>query len=635
MYMKLGKGRVKYVIKQIGEYYYLVEKHRTKEYKNRDVCQRAGMLNPWTWEDPQGHQGDHVPPQLSQSTHAMTDEYITVRTSPNFKHDIRRITFVKNAMTIADLKVKLSAIFKVPVAVMKILDGKEDQELPGWTNPMSVVQMEIEHPTDIIQMTVRVPTRDAFFHLQVKPDITPDTLELRIATILGVPHLSTYLTTMRCTPWLTTSGMENQTVVAMVQERAGMRRDISPTEYILEQRQRSPQDGGEDEESEEVRNMYLANMYESAHDGCTTPRHSPRAPMMMASRSRSRSRHISPATSMQRGSVSPTRHGYWSRSYPFAIASAQSDPISKVGTEGNETLVGYVWADPGAVIMQVMQTLRLDLHLAVDVIVIPTSARLWRDVEKLDFENRPIVRLDSYKDMRLDRWELFQKPRIIPMLYAGTLVRYMVFPWTLSLTFIQHRLDLWASSRHSCWVQAVDDEAYVIVKRDFPQRVITIMDTMSEVPDHKIQRAGIKIKYAYAHDYEKILKYDAYNKEVIAESVCHISDVHGISTHDVIVTTDEWLSNLEDRMMIYSKNILYVILFCYLEHDDYKDVWPWHIQDIKDMAVYQRGTPKHAVEQPLQDTTGSEVNETSEQYPIPEATQLPISHAYVGLACRT
>ena len=109
-----------------------------------------------------------------------------------------------------------------------------------------------------------------------------------------------------------------------------------------------------------------------------------------------------------------------------------------------------------------------------------------------------------------------------------------------------------------------------------------------------VERAGVKIKYAYAHACDDILKYDAYAEEVVAEMVCYLSDLHQVSTDDIVITAEERLPKLEDRLMIYSKNVLYVILHCYLYHEKYIDLWPWHLHDIENMAICQRGIPKKA-----------------------------------------
>ena len=582
--IKLGQGTVKYAIKKVGEHFVLVKKHKRRAYTDNVETLRAGMQGPWSWEDPRPMR-DAEP----------TPEYTTVRTSPHFRHEIRRITFVRAALTIADLKARLSAIFKIPVAAMNIHDDDDDSILPDWTNPTSSVQMTVNSPMDVVRLDVRVPDRGSAFEVQVSAEITPDQLEQRLCAILGTQPRETMITTMRGTPWLTAMGMQNHVVVVRFVERGGMRNEISPTlEFIpVSNAARDGDDENEEEESDEVINMRMRDMVEGAHDGRPTPEETPRRiPAGSRSRSRSGSRATSPGASLGRMSASPTRHGYHSRAYPSTLPSAQSDPISRLVTEEEEIPVGYIWADPDAAVMEVIQTLRLDLHIYPDITVIPETASVWRNVQRLDFARRPTVPVHRYKDMCIDRWEIFQKPRPVPILYKGIVESYMVFPWSLSLSTIQYRVELWASSRHMYTAQAIDLDTYVIVKRDLPERIVTTLDAMRDYVNRWIQRAGVRIRYAYAHDCDRVKRYDAYQEEVVAEFICHLSEQLGLSTDDIVVTAAEWLPKLEDRLGIYSCNILYVILVCYLEHDDYKDLWPWYPRDILNMAVQQRGIPK-------------------------------------------
>ena len=457
--MKLGEGRATHAIVKRGKHYILAKNNKKQTPRNGDVM-RAGM-NPWTWEAPQ-----QLPQQMP--THAVTEEeYVTVRTSPTFRHEIRRITFIKAAMTVADLKAKLSAILKVPVSIMRILDGDDDQEIPDWTNPPALVQLEIDSPaTDMVRMCVRVPSRNATFTVSIRTTTTLEELESIIGAIMGLPVQALHLTTLRNTPWLTAVGVENHMVNITIQERAGMRHDLTPTEEYIPQ---GEPDGDDESESQEITNMHLRDMIEAAHDGAATLRSPSRtsmrrpttpAPMFRVSRSRSRSRGSSPAASLYRGSVSPTRHGYCSRAYPYQINQAQEEPISKVVIEEEGPPIGYIWANPMAAILEVRETLKNDLHIYVDIRIQPETATLWREVETVQFEKRPEIQALPYKDMRIDRWELYQKPRPIPVLQSGVVIRYMVFPWLLPLMLIQHRLDLWATTRHTYSVQAVDLDTY-------------------------------------------------------------------------------------------------------------------------------------------------------------------------------
>ena len=93
-------------------------------------------------------------------------------------------------------------------------------------------------------------------------------------------------------------------------------------------------------------------------------------------------------------------------------------------------------------------------------------------------EPRPRVPVMRYRDMRIDRWELYQRPRPVPILYGGILKKYAVFSWSLPLSCAKYRMDLWANTRHTYVMQAVDSDNWIILKRDLPQRIIQLLNAL-------------------------------------------------------------------------------------------------------------------------------------------------------------
>ena len=113
----------------------------------------------------------------------------------------------------------------------------------------------------------------------------------------------------------------------------------------------------------------------------------PLQPRMNRSRSRSRSSSstslISPSTSLNRGSASPTRHSWYASVYPTPIQNAQTEPICKVAIEDEVDLpIGYIYAEPMPPVQEVA-SIANDLHIDLAVRPSPEGVRVWRDVERV------------------------------------------------------------------------------------------------------------------------------------------------------------------------------------------------------------------------------------------------------------
>ena len=169
--------------------------------------------------------------------------------------------------------------------------------------------------------------------------------------------------------------------------------------------------------------------------------------------------------------------------------------------------------------------------------------------------------------------------------------KYAIFPWSLPQACAQYRLDLWANTRHTYIVQAVDSDNWAILKRDLPQRFVQSLDALNEMVENIIMRAGVRIRFAYAHTCYDIKKCIVERESVIADMVNDMAERHGAHTDSVVITAQEWLSKLQDPLHVYKDNILYVILLDMLGRPEHDDDWPWKKEDIWKMAIIQRGYP--------------------------------------------
>ena len=591
MCVKLGEGIAKFAIRKHGDHYLLTRVHKTfknqhSKYTKTQKHERAGMMS-WDWEADPGQE----PPIVRRIDQVpMQDDYTTVSISAGIMTDIRRVTYVRGVMTVADLKAKLATILKIPVASMDIHDEEDGDILPDWTNPTASVELQVQGQTNLVKLDIRVPMRRASFIIQVENTINVLDLKDKLATILGAQRDSLVLSTIRGAPWTSCRDPLDHVVAVNILERAGMERQEISSTLPYTGNDQSAQDDAE-EESEEVATARWRDQVEAAHDGAhdmhannmETP------PRPMRERSRSRSRSLSPAASLGRGSASPTRHGHWTRSCAVTLPPAQYEPICKPVLEGRDLPVGYIWADPNALVVDVIQNVRNELSIFVDMKIRPSEARLWKDVRIITFGPRPRVEVARYHDMRIDRWELYQKPRVLPILYNGSVESHAVYPWKLTLPFIQYRLDLWARTRHTYSALAVDSETFVILKRDLPERFMRALEAFDEIIEQRLARAGMRVPYAFAEKPEEKKIYHAEDNGVIAELITHISMEHDIHTNDIVVTTDPWLPKLEDPLKIYRGHMLYVILMDRLYHPEYIQWWPWELHVIEWMAIMQRG----------------------------------------------
>ena len=98
----------------------------------------------------------------------------------------------------------------------------------------------------------------------------------------------------------------------------------------------------------------------------------------------------------------------------------------------------------------------------------PSGVAMWTDVVRVCFGGRPNIDEPSYRDLRADRWELFQRPRVVPVHSRGVLVDRAVVPWILAPNLLQHRLDGWQSVSQACTAEVSDADTWVIVQTGLP-----------------------------------------------------------------------------------------------------------------------------------------------------------------------
>ena len=452
-----------------------------------------------------------------------SDPYTTVRISDKVTSDVRRVTFLSGTMTVADLKVRMSSILKIPVATMILEEEDNGDVLPDWTNLPSSVLLTVVAQHSYIKLDVRVPERQLNFTIQTDGVVQREFIDQYLSAILNVPIPSLVITNIKGMSWMSSKDPHDRILIVRTVERGDTQRSRSQQRCISLTEPYQNQEEEEDGASEEVQEMIWRDQVEGADDGRGPPSPMPRREHIhdyTPRRERSRSRTMSPTTSLGRGSASPTRHGHWVNASSTLVTLAQHEPI----LERVELPVGYIWADPNARASEVMRSMRSHMYIYLEMHVRPEEAVLWKDVRTITFENRPRVRVAPFIDMRIDRWELFQKVCPIPVMFNGCVETYMIVPSRLTISFVQYRIDLWASTRHMYTVQAIDSETWVVSKRELPERFMRALHALDEITRDILQRAGMVIRYAYAHQCEVVYKNYAYDQEVVAELVVYLSD---------------------------------------------------------------------------------------------------------------
>ena len=234
---------------------------------------------------------------------------------------------------------------------------------------------------------------------------------MHVASVLGVMQEFLELKTMACAPWEPAGTTADQAAVAsVIGLRGGAGGTVStaePWETQQETEEHAEEDYDHDDdrqgnencdendernyyEDAEVRDTWRGGVWEAAQ-----------APIGRRAPSSSRSRSI--ASSIRRMSASPTRHNWPSTN---DIPSAQLEPVCRVVVSG-EYPIGCIYASPEALVANVMETMRSELHITVDIDQEPRHVGHWRDVDHLDLgQMERAVRPFTY-DLRVNRWETF------------------------------------------------------------------------------------------------------------------------------------------------------------------------------------------------------------------------------------
>ena len=172
------------------------------------------------------------------------------------------------------------------------------------------------------------------------------------------------------------------------------------------------------------------------------------------------------------------------------------------------SLWGTSWADPTAPMKDVRRTMRVDLHIGVEIEMEPQDARVWADVERVRIGKPFPIDVFMYADLRTTRWELYAEPRGVPVMHKGEIEKYIVVPWYLSVGMAQRRVDLWAERIFTYQIIVLDEENWVILKRLQPDSVRAALTAYEEVVMHHINRGGMRREATLTNDHHAVGAWD-------------------------------------------------------------------------------------------------------------------------------
>ena len=375
-----------------------------------------------------------------------------------------------------------AAIGIAPHGIMFTLPN-EDDELPDWVNLPELIEVKMR-PGHIPSQLVRahVPQRGYTVLLDVSTVSPRSSIRQQMSTITGVPPDAVRVLEQNGED-IPDKVLPGQSVmISLPMERAGMRNTISTTELYGTEGQQEQSDS-----SEEMHRTFWRDMVESAGHVYTSPPRGRRESSPSSSSQSPRSR--SPARSLATGNASPSRHSWYSGALPQELPPAQHDSVCRPVIDMQKDLpIGYIWANPTATTADVVRTMKRDLSIVADISSEP-EAESWQEVTRLTMDCQPPLGVPYYIDLRIDRWELYQLPRAIPVMHAGKIEMFLVVPHVLDLQAVQRRIDHWQPIIFSHIVTALDMDNWVIVKRTHPAAYRNhMMEIASQLPRGGMQR---------------------------------------------------------------------------------------------------------------------------------------------------
>ena len=529
--LKIGDRVPTHMLVYKNKHFTLHALHKTKVVRKGVHCnvERGGMMPQWSWEESssssaaQQHtmssasptqmmtsrsltstsmhmpRGEHVvAPQLREVVPttrlqgaATTDPNECVEGQKETVADLSRIprvdlmqlvVRVPPKATIQWLRKTIAAAITLPPESLSIyMEEDQASPIPDWidvTDPAYVICSDQPQQNSIHIIYNR--NEDFYLHVPAVKDHV--FVENKVADIIGVMAQFLVMTDEYDNPWTYDPSMKSQRVWVKHNVVRGGMNSVSDTLPM------------EDEEStsEEIHESRWRDEVEAAGEVYHTPPRSPRRNLARRSRSRDDGMAVTRAEALMTGPAHRFDDAWYSNIMPEGdIQAAQLHPSPVLVIEG-EQQVGYMWANPRARVGQILQEIGDQLQLPMLLGVVPCQAITWSEVARIELYEKATVRQRYFTDMRISRWELYQQPREIPMLFDGEVIDHVVLPRALPIQVVQARLDTLATWREQVTLMVLDPTTWIIHKREIPATLMQGLFEMDRLRRDGPTRGGMK-----------------------------------------------------------------------------------------------------------------------------------------------
>ena len=384
--------------------------------------------------------------------------------------------------TIQWLRKTIAAAITLPPESLSIyMEGDQASPIPDWidvTDPAYVICSD--QPQQNCIHIIYNRNEDFYLHVPAVKDHV--IVENKVADIIGVMVQFLVMTDEYDNPWTYDPSMKSQRVWVKHNVVRGGMNSVSDTLPMDE----------EDSTSEEIQESRWRDEVEAAGEVYHTPPRSPRRSLARRSRSRDDGMAVTRAEALMTGPAHRFDDAWYSNVMPEGdVQAAQLHPSPVLVIEG-EHQVGYMWANPRARVGQVLQEIGDQLELPMLLGVIPCQAITWSEVARIEVYEKARVRQRHFTDMRISRWELYQQPREIPMLFDGEVIDHVVLPRALPIQIVQARLDTLATWREQVTLMVLDPTTWIIHKREIPATLMQGLVEMDRLRREGPTRGGMK-----------------------------------------------------------------------------------------------------------------------------------------------
>ena len=373
------------------------------------------------------------------------------------------------------------AITLPPESLSIYMEGDMASPIPDWidvTDPAYVICSDQPQRNSIHIIYNR--NEDFYLHIPAVKDHV--FVENKVADIIGVMTQFLVMTDEYDNPWTYDPSMKSHRVWVKHNVVRGGMHAVSDT---------LPMDD-DDSTSEEIRENRWRDDVEAAGEEYHTPPMSPHRNLAQRSRSRDTGLAVTRAEALMEGPAHRFDDAWYSNIMPEGdIQAAQLHPSPVLVIEG-EQQVGYMWANPRARVGQVLQEIGDQLQLPMLLGVVPCQAITWNEVARIELYEKATVRRRRFTDLRISRWELYQQPREIPMLFEGAVIDHVVLPRALPMQIVQARLDTLATWREQVTLMVLDPTTWIIHKREIPATLMQGIYEMERMRRTGPTRGGMK-----------------------------------------------------------------------------------------------------------------------------------------------